>query len=145
MGQEYFFELCLIMWCFHAVRYYGHDHRSTATETGDLGFLLTADLTGTGVRETDTLGYPQAVGSLHQPAPDSAEQWAEELDHPSADAAWKRALTILGDETKARGWMNTPRDLFDGRTPEQLLQTSHPAEQRRVLEILIRIDYGVFS
>jgi uncharacterized protein (DUF2384 family) len=41
--------------------------------------------------------------------------------------------------------MKTPRGLFDGRTPEQLVQSGDPGEQRRVLEILIRIDYGVFS
>jgi putative toxin-antitoxin system antitoxin component (TIGR02293 family) len=85
------------------------------------------------------------MASLHGPAPGSAEQLAEELKHPSANAVWNRALEIFGDKAKARSWMNTPRDLFDGRTPEQLLQTGDPAEQRRVLEILIRIDYGVFS
>jgi hypothetical protein len=41
--------------------------------------------------------------------------------------------------------MTTPRDLFDGRTPEELVNSGDAANQRRVLEILIRIDYGVFS
>jgi putative toxin-antitoxin system antitoxin component (TIGR02293 family) len=80
----------------------------------------------------------------HQP-PASAEQLAEELKNPSAGAIWNRALEIFGDEAKARSWMNTPRDVFDGRTPEQLIQSGDAAEQRRVLQILIRIDYGVFS
>ena len=75
----------------------------------------------------------------------SAEQLAEELKNPNAGAIWNRALEIFGDEAKARSWMNTPRDLFDGRTPEQLIQSGDAAEQRRVLQILIRIDYGVFS
>lgn len=83
--------------------------------------------------------------SLHGAAPASAEQLAEELKHPDANAIWKRALEIFGDEAKARSWMKTPRDLFDGRAPDQLVQSGDPAEQRRVLEILIRIDYGVFS
>ena len=56
-----------------------------------------------------------------------------------------RALEIFGDEAKARSWMKTARDLFDGRTPEELIHSGDPAAQRRVLEVLIRIDYGVFS
>jgi putative toxin-antitoxin system antitoxin component (TIGR02293 family) len=77
--------------------------------------------------------------------PASAEQLAEELKNPNSGAIWNRALEIFGDEGKARSWMNTPRDLFDGRTPQQLIQSGDAAEQRRVLQILIRIDYGVFS
>ena len=85
------------------------------------------------------------MGSLHGSTPASAEQLAEELAHPNANAIWNRALEIFGEESKARSWMNTPRDLFDGRTPGVLVQTDDPAAQRRVLKILIRIDYGVFS
>ena len=59
---------------------------------------------------------------------------------PSGTARWR-----CGDETKARGWMNAPRDIFGGRSPQDLVATGDPAEQRHVLEILIRIDYGVFS
>ena len=46
---------------------------------------------------------------------------------------------------KARHWMNASRDIFGGRSPQELLATGDPAEQRRVLTTLIRIDYGVFS
>jgi len=52
---------------------------------------------------------------------------------------------VFGEETKARSWMNTPRDIFGGRAPQDLVATGDPAEQRHVLEILIRIDYGVLS
>lgn len=85
------------------------------------------------------------MASLHGPTPASAEQLAEELKHPNVSAIWNRALEIFGEEAKARSWMKTPRELFNGRTPEELVQSGDPAEQRRVLEILIRIDYGVFS
>jgi putative toxin-antitoxin system antitoxin component (TIGR02293 family) len=74
-----------------------------------------------------------------------AEQLAGELEHPSATEIWKRALEVFGDEVKARGWMDAPRDIFDGRSPQDLVATGDAAEQRRVLEVLIRIDYGVFS
>jgi putative toxin-antitoxin system antitoxin component (TIGR02293 family) len=70
---------------------------------------------------------------------------AQELAHPDANAIWNRALEIFGDEAKARSWMTTPRDLFNGRTPKELVESGDAAAQRRVLEVLIRIDYGVFS
>jgi len=49
---------------------------------------------------------------------DAAEQLAFELEHPiqsrSGAAAWKYSVKKL----KARSWMNAPRDIFDGRSPE---------------------------
>jgi hypothetical protein len=41
--------------------------------------------------------------------------------------------------------MNSGRDIFGGRSPQDLLATGDAAEERRVLEVLLRIDYGVFS
>ena len=75
----------------------------------------------------------------------SKEQLAEQLEHPSAQSIWTRALEVFGDEGKARSWMNTPRDIFDGRSPQDLAATGRADEQRRVLQILVRIEYGVFS
>jgi len=77
--------------------------------------------------------------------PTSADQLAAELEHPSASVIWDRALEVFGDEGKARHWMNAPRDIFEDRSPEQLVATGDAAELRRVLQVLIRIDYGVFS
>jgi uncharacterized protein (DUF2384 family) len=85
------------------------------------------------------------MGSFHGPTLTTAEQLAAELEHPNANVVWSRALEVFGDEAKARSWMKTARDLFDGRAPEELVNSGDAAEQRRVLEILIRIDYGVFS
>ena len=47
--------------------------------------------------------------------PGEAEQLSADLAHASASAVWSRALETFGDETKARHWMNTPRDIFKGR------------------------------
>jgi uncharacterized protein (DUF2384 family) len=85
------------------------------------------------------------MGHLYGPRPSSAEQLAAELEHPSAKAVWNRAREVFGDDATARSWMSTARDIFDGRTPEQLVNSGDAAAQRRVLEVLIRIDYGVFS
>ncbi len=77
--------------------------------------------------------------------PTEAEQLSEDLARPNPNSIWARALETFGDEAKARHWMNAPRDIFGGRSPQQLVETNDPAEQRRVLTVLIRIDYGVFS
>lgn len=81
--------------------------------------------------------------SLQSPTP--AEQLAAQLEHPSVNSIWNRALEVFGDEAKARSWMNAPRDIFGGRSPQDLVATGDTAQQRRVLEVLLRIDYGVFS
>lgn len=70
---------------------------------------------------------------------------AAQLAHPSEDSIWSRALEVFGNETIARAWMTTPRDIFGGRSPQQLAATGEAEQQRRVLEVLLRIDYGVFS
>jgi len=73
------------------------------------------------------------------------EQLAAQLEHPTANSIWDRALEVFGDESKARSWMGTPRDIFGGQSPEDLVSTGDAAQQRRVLEVLLRIDFGVFS
>lgn len=83
------------------------------------------------------------MGTLQDPT--AAEQLAAELEHPSENTIWNRALEVFGDEAKARHWMNSPRDIFEGRSPQELVAAGDAAEQRRVLQVLIRIDYGVFS
>jgi putative toxin-antitoxin system antitoxin component (TIGR02293 family) len=83
------------------------------------------------------------MGSLHSAT--TAERLAAQLQCPSASSVWDRALEVFGDEARAKSWMDTPRDIFGGRSPRDLVATGDGADQRRVLEVLIRIDYGVFS
>ena len=51
------------------------------------------------------------------------EQLAAELEHPSASAIWNRALKIFGDQPKAGYWMNSPRDIFEGRSQQEIVAT----------------------
>ena len=83
------------------------------------------------------------MGVLHNPTP--AEQLAEQLRHPDASTVWNRALEVFGDETKAKSWMTSGREVFGGRSPQELVNTGRASEQRHVLEVLLRIEYGVFS
>jgi uncharacterized protein (DUF2384 family) len=73
------------------------------------------------------------------------KQLERQLQHPTAEAIWTRAVEVFGDEAKARRWLTSNREIFDGHSPEELITTSEPGQLRRVLEVLIRIDYGVFS
>jgi hypothetical protein len=38
----------------------------------------------------------------------------------------------------------TPRDIFGGQSPQDLVATCDAREQRRVLEVLLRIDTAYF-
>ena len=82
------------------------------------------------------------MASLQSPTP---AELAAQLEHPNANSIWRRALEVFGDEAKAQSWMNTSRDIFGGRSPQDLVATGEASEQRRVLEVLLRIAYGVFS
>jgi putative toxin-antitoxin system antitoxin component (TIGR02293 family) len=83
--------------------------------------------------------------SVHGTTPTPADRLAAQLAHPNAHAIWTRAVEVFGDKSKAQSWMNTPRDIFGGRSPEDLVASGNADAQRRVLEVLLRIDYGVFS
>lgn len=83
------------------------------------------------------------MGDLQSPT--SVDSLAAQLEAPTAREIWSRALEVFGDETKARSWMQTSREIFEGRSPEQIIASGDVAGQRRILEVLLRIDYGVFS
>ncbi len=83
------------------------------------------------------------MGNMQVPTP--AEELAGQLDRPNPNAIWSCALKVFGDEIRARSWMESPRDIFGARSPRELVATGDSAQERRVLEVLLRIDYGVFS
>ena len=68
-----------------------------------------------------------------------------DIDHPTPNGVWARAYETFGDEGKALHWMQTPRDIFGGYSPAQLVASGSVESQRQVMKVLIRIDYGVFS
>lgn len=50
---------------------------------------------------------------------------------------------LLGDETLERHWLQTPREIFRGRTPLETAQTE--AGFQEVEALLLRVEHGVFS
>ncbi len=85
------------------------------------------------------------MSSLQIPIAITPEHLSEELKHPTAEVIWNRAIEIFGDQAKARSWMTSSRDIFDGQSPKELVSSADISQMRRVFEVLIRIDYGVFS
>ncbi len=74
-----------------------------------------------------------------------AAQVGTQLEQPTADSVWQRALEVFGDEAKARSWMDTRRSIFDGHSPHEIVTAGDPPALRHILEVLIRIEYGMFS
>jgi uncharacterized protein (DUF2384 family) len=70
---------------------------------------------------------------------------ALQLEHPSSEIVWARALEVFGDEEKARRWMRTALPILSGTTPDQYSLCQDPDKQREVLTILGQIEYGIYS
>lgn len=74
-----------------------------------------------------------------------APEQALQLEHPSSDIIWARALEAFGNEEKAHRWMGTALPVLAGCTPEQYSHSGDAGKQREVLTILGQIEYGIHS
>lgn len=75
----------------------------------------------------------------------SISEQALQLEYPSAEIIWARALEVFGNEAKARRWMETALSVLAGSTPEQYSLSQDKDKQREVLTVLGQIDYGIYS
>ena len=75
----------------------------------------------------------------------SVSEQAVQLEHPSSEIIWARALEVFGDEEKARRWMRTALPILSGCTPDQYSLSEDKAKQRDVLTILGQIEFGIYS
>jgi uncharacterized protein (DUF2384 family) len=85
------------------------------------------------------------MGAFRTPAPTSHSELAFQLEHPSPEIVWSRAVEVLGSVELAGKWMETPLPVLDLQTPRQYADSGDAQKQREVLMILTRIDYGMFS
>ena len=79
------------------------------------------------------------------PAATGQGELTYQLAHPSAAIIWSRAVEVFGNEDKARAWMDTRLPILDEHTPREHAESGSVERQREVLEILVRIDYGMFE
>ena len=68
-----------------------------------------------------------------------------QLDHPSAEVIRARATEVFGDADKAQTWLLRPRRIFNGRSPQQIIDAGDVEMMREVLKALIAIEFGTFS
>jgi uncharacterized protein (DUF2384 family) len=85
------------------------------------------------------------MGATRSPAVTGLPEQSYQLEHPSSEAIWQRAVEVFGSEELARKWMNTSLPILDQSTPGQYSSSGDAAKQREILAILDRIDYGMFS
>jgi|HubBroStandDraft_1064217.scaffolds.fasta_scaffold813539_1 uncharacterized protein (DUF2384 family) len=85
------------------------------------------------------------MGATRTPAVTGLSELSNQLQHPSAEAIWSRAVEIFGGEELARKWMEAPLPILDRHTPRSYTASGDAAQQREVLMILNRIDFGMFS
>jgi uncharacterized protein (DUF2384 family) len=91
------------------------------------------------------LRYAKVMGATRVPAATGLPEQAYQLEHPSSEVIWQRAIEVFGNEELARKWLQTPLPILNEYTPEQCALSGDSAKQREVLVILGRIDYGIFS
>ncbi|MDP9114182.1 MAG: MbcA/ParS/Xre antitoxin family protein [Acidobacteriota bacterium] len=85
------------------------------------------------------------MGATRSPAVTGLPEQSFQLEHPSSEAIWKRAVEVFGTEDLARKWLGTPLPILGQSTPQQFSSSGEVAKQREILTILGRIDYGIFS
>jgi putative toxin-antitoxin system antitoxin component (TIGR02293 family) len=59
------------------------------------------------------------------------------------ETATVKAIDVLGSQEAATRWLTMPATALDGRRPIDLL--SDPEGVARVLTLLVRMDYGVYT
>jgi hypothetical protein len=54
------------------------------------------------------------------------EHLEQQLQHPTAEAIWARAVEVFGDQTTARSWLTSSREIFGVQSHEELASTFRP-------------------
>jgi uncharacterized protein (DUF2384 family) len=85
------------------------------------------------------------MGAAHPLVVTSAAELNMQLSHPSAEIIRARATEVFGNASKAEIWLHRPRRIFNGRSPEQIIEAGDTEKMRDILKALIAIEFGTFS
>lgn len=85
------------------------------------------------------------MGAFRTPVVTGHSELAVQLEHPSREIIWARAVEVFGGVDLARKWMGTLLAVLDEHAPQAYADSGDAGKQREVLLILNRIDYGMFS
>lgn len=86
-----------------------------------------------------------AMGAAHPLVITGAAELQMQLNQPSDEIIRARATEVFGNAVKAQTWLNRPRSIFNGRSPEQIMESGDLDMMREVLKALIAIEFGTFS
>ena len=67
------------------------------------------------------------------------------MEHPSEDFIRRYAFEVFGDQKRTEDWLRSQIPTLGNATPESLLKSNVDDNLRRVLSVLVQIDYGVVS
>jgi putative toxin-antitoxin system antitoxin component (TIGR02293 family) len=90
---------------------------------------------------TAVFGIPPRTVARRKEAQHLTPQESDRLYRVARAAS--QAVEVLGSIEKARVWLKTPNRALGGEIPLDLLDTEIGA--RQVEEILLRLNYGIFS
>lgn len=66
-------------------------------------------------------------------------------DHPTDEFIRRYAAQVLGDAKQGQVWLDSEIPSLGFATPSSLLEAGDDASLRRVLKVLVQIDYGVIG
>ncbi len=75
----------------------------------------------------------------------SAAELEMMMQYPSESRIRAYAAELFGDADRAHQWLTGDVPSLDNQTPEILLRSNDPEDLRRVLAVLVQIDYGVIA
>ena len=84
-----------------------------------------------------------AVGRRLGRTSDAELEYAKE--HPTPAFVYQYAREVLDDPVRTQAWLEAPLGLLGNVTPQSLLNSGSDDNLRRVLAVLIQLDYGVFA
>ena len=67
------------------------------------------------------------------------------MEYPCEVSIRQYAFEVFGDPAKTQDWLSSEIPSLGNSTPESLLTCGDPESLRRVLGVLVQIDYGVVS
>ena len=67
------------------------------------------------------------------------------MEHPSEGFIRCYALEVFGEPSRTADWLRSEIPALGNATPESLLKSTVDDDLRRVLTVLLQIDYGVVS
>ncbi len=91
------------------------------------------------------MDYTKSMAVQMALSPVEAPELQLMVEHPREDFIRRYAAQVMGDGRRTEVWLHSEIPSLGFATPESLLQSTAEESLRRVLKVLIQIDYGVIG